>query len=51
MFKLFGQYNGVTEMIDTFDSMEEAQKMLNEYRLAYGSTWNLYIKMTRDAKE
>lgn len=44
MFMIFGKYNGQTEEVDQFDTKEEALKMLNEYRLAYGSAWTLWVK-------
>lgn len=45
MFKIRGKYPGQPwEDIDTFDTREEAVKMLHEYRVAYGPEWQLTIK-------
>lgn len=45
MFKIRGKYPGQPwEAIDTFDTREEAVKMLHEYRVAYGPEWQLTIK-------
>ena len=44
MFKIYGKYPGEPwEIIDEFDTREEAQAMLSEYRMAYGSEWKLWI--------
>lgn len=45
MYKIRGKYPGQPwEDIDVFDTREEAVKMLREYRMAYGSEWQLTIK-------
>lgn len=45
MFKIRGKYPGQPwEDIDTFDTREEAVKMLHEYHVAYGPEWQLTIK-------
>jgi len=43
MFRIFGRYAGQTEEIDSFDTQDEAERMLSEYRMAYGSGWSLWI--------
>ncbi len=40
---IMGSYQGKTEEIDNFETLKEAEKMLAEYRLAYGSDWSLWI--------
>lgn len=47
MFKIFGIYEGHGEVVDEFDTEEEAEKMLKEYKMAFGSGWYLYIKGRR----
>ncbi len=43
-----GKYPGCPwEDIDQFDTRPEAEKMLKEYRLAYGPEWTLVIKVRR----
>lgn len=45
MYKIYGKYPGVPqELIDEFDTEEEAKKMLIEYRMAYGHEWYLWIR-------
>ena len=44
MFKIMGKYNGNIEEIDSFDSRREAVQMLGEYRMAFGSSWELWIE-------
>lgn len=43
MIKIMGKYNGRTEEIDSFETVNEATKMLTEYRMAFGLGWYLYI--------
>ena len=45
MWEIRGKYPGLAwETIDEFDTKEEAQEMLAEYRMAYGSEWILAIR-------
>lgn len=44
MFKLIGCYMGVISPIDEFDTLEEAQEMLSEYRMAFGKDWRIWIQ-------
>ena len=45
VYKIRGKYHGCPwEDIDEFDTKEEAQAMLSEYRMAYGPEWRLCIK-------
>lgn len=43
MYKIMGRYAGVAEEVDSFDSADEAKRMLREYVLAYGAGWSLWI--------
>jgi hypothetical protein len=44
MFTIKGRYMGQrTETIDVFDTMEEAARMLAEYRIAFGAAYILWI--------
>ena len=44
MFKIYGKYSNLPkEIIDEFDTREEALEMLTEYRMAYGHEWKLWI--------
>lgn len=43
-----GKYPGIPEeTIDEFDTKEEAEKMLAEYRMAYGPGWIFHIRRVR----
>jgi hypothetical protein len=44
MFKIIGVYRGEKEVLDSFETRDEAEAMLTEYRLAYGSSWHIYIR-------
>ena len=44
MFKIMGKYlKGAWEVVDEFDTRAEADKMLTEYQLAYGTGWLLKV--------
>lgn len=48
MYIIRGKYERCPwEQIDEFDTKEEAESMLKEYRLAFGSGWLLEIKKGR----
>ncbi|KKL85647.1 hypothetical protein LCGC14_1952620 [marine sediment metagenome] len=42
-YKVMGRYNGDTEELDSADSEQEAKYLLNEYRMAFGAGWILWI--------
>ena len=45
MYVIRGKYPGCAwEDIDEFNTREEAEEMLAEYRMAYGPEWSLTIK-------
>ena len=45
MFVIKGKYgNEPIENIDEFDTEEEANVMLSEYKMAYGQGWSLWIE-------
>jgi len=43
MFEIVGTYRGRSEVIDTCDTMTEAEYLVSEYGLAFGGDWNLLI--------
>ena len=44
MFKIMGKYKGGSwEEIDTADTKQDAEYLLQEYRIAYGGEWRLKI--------
>lgn len=42
-FKIIGNYQGKKEVIDWAKTKEDAEYLANEYRLAYGKDWYIYI--------
>lgn len=45
IYLIIGKYRtGMAELVDEFDSKDEAEQMLAEYRMAYGPDWLLYIR-------
>lgn len=42
-YKVFGRCHGVTEEIDEAESGEEAERLANEYRMAFGTSWVIWI--------
>jgi len=47
MYKIIGVYKTKrireTDVLDEFETLEEARQMLAEYRLAYGDEWYITI--------
>lgn len=44
-FKIMGRYKNQTEEIETeIESMQDAEYMLTEYQIAFGSDWTLWIE-------
>lgn len=41
--RIWGAYQGKQEVIDQADSVQEAYRMLHEYRHAFGSSWKLWL--------
>jgi hypothetical protein len=47
-YEIIGKYkNMAKEVIDTAEDKKEANYLLGEYRLAYGSEWSLSLKKVR----
>lgn len=45
-YHIWGRYKGTgkAEVVDEFDTKDEAEKMVREYRIAYGSDWTVWIE-------
>ena len=43
MYKILAKYRGETEEVDTADTLQEAQYLVSEYRMAYGSEWIVWF--------
>ena len=51
MYIIKGKYmNEPWEEIDEFDTLSEAKRMTNEYKMAYGAGWQFSIKRKKEAK-
>jgi hypothetical protein len=49
--RIMGKYEGLApEEIDTAETQEEAQTLLDEYKMAYGSEWQLWIEDEDDLR-
>lgn len=49
MYMIVGKYKAQKrEVIDTFESRKDAEYNLNEYRLAFGKDWVLWIEREKD---
>ena len=46
-----GKYEGQTEVIDTAETKDEARYLWQEYKMAYGSEWKLWIEKARNNNE
>ena len=44
MFKLYGKFNGNTELIDEADTKKEIQVLLIEYLIAFGPKWDIWTE-------
>jgi hypothetical protein len=44
-FNIVGKYKSTVtaEVLDTADTLAEAQEMLREYKLSYGKDWRIWI--------
>lgn len=48
MFQIIGKYAGCpAEVIDEAETREDAEYMLKEYKIAFGSDWRLEIKKVK----
>ena len=39
MYEIWGRYNGTWEVIDETDNRNDADYLVQEYMMAYGSDW------------
>ena len=44
---IIGTYRGNTEEIDSAPTMQEAIILMREYKMAFGSEWNISIKRNK----
>ena len=43
-YRIMGSYRGRAEEVDTADSEKEANRLLGEYRMAFGAGWTLWVE-------
>jgi hypothetical protein len=43
MFKIYGTFQGNTELIDEVDTEKEARELQVEYMIAFGQGWEITI--------
>lgn len=51
MYIIIGTSRYGTEQIDEAATLREAQYLVNEYRLAYGSDWRVYYRRKRKSDD
>ena len=44
-YYIVGYHQGNQEIIDEFENKNEAEKMLEEYKMAFGSDWIITIRI------
>jgi hypothetical protein len=44
MYEILGVYDGEKEVVDTAETQEDAEYLLQEYQLAFGLDWILTIE-------
>lgn len=44
MYEILGTYDGQTETVDTAETQEDAEQLLQEYQIAFGLDWILTIE-------
>jgi len=44
MYEIIGIYKGQLEVVDEASSIQEANYLLGEYRIAFGKEWSLRIR-------
>jgi len=47
VYIIYGESQYGIEEIDEFETMAEARHMMQEYRMAYGPGWRMWIKSKR----
>jgi len=47
MYRIMGKYKGLTEELDTADTLREAEYLRAEYSMAYKGTYTIWIEETR----
>ena len=50
MYYINGKYQGQIETVDETESFKDAKYLVAEYRMAFGSEWQLWIS-SRSTKE
>jgi hypothetical protein len=42
IFRIYGRYRGRTEEIDEAHTEREAERLVSEYRMAFGADWSVW---------
>lgn len=43
-YEIVGTYQGISEILDTAETSEDANYLLNEYQMAFGKDWIIKIR-------
>jgi len=46
-YEIVGIYSKKFEVIDTANTLKEANHLLVNYKLAYGSAWHIYLRINK----
>jgi len=44
MYVIIGKYGGEEEELDRIGNVEEAEYLVEEYRMAFGSDWDIWFE-------
>jgi hypothetical protein len=47
-YKIMGKYRSEVEEIDSCESKKEADILLQEYRMAFGMSWRVWVEVQAD---
>jgi len=47
MYSIIGVWRGMREELDTTETKQDAMFLVREYRMAFGSEWNISIKRNK----
>ncbi len=47
MYSIIGVWRGMPEELDTAETKQDAMFLVREYRMAFGSEWNISIKRNK----
>lgn len=49
VYEIIGTYRGEREVLDEHEDKNEAARLVNEYRMAFGAGWHIWKRRVRKA--